>query len=271
MATPTADARVLLAVGPDQYVADRTRLVKQARADGDKATAAAYQALKRPSVALWAALAAAEPGAVQAVISTTSALADIQAGGSDSASLSSATQTRRKALEDFVGAAVNALGKFDRGADRRRPEIRTLVDQLSRHPELADAWIDATLRELPDSEFGFGVFDDADMSAPAEPVPAKKKARPTTKKQPREVPEPTAPPRDLAAERAARAKRVEAARQAKRAVSAAARDLAAAERRLDAARHAVNEAQQVLRDAEAQHAAAEHEHEQAVAHEQSLH
>ena len=48
---------------------------------------------------------------------------------------------------------------FDNGAEKRRPEIRALVDQLSRNPDLADAWIDGTLREMPDEQFGFGAFD----------------------------------------------------------------------------------------------------------------
>ena len=45
-----------------------------------------------------------------------------------------------------------------------------MIDQLSRHPELTTAWIDGTLRELPESEFGFGVFDDTALSAPPAPI-----------------------------------------------------------------------------------------------------
>ena len=158
-----ADARVLLDVAPDQYVTERDRLVKQARAAKDRASATFYQSLKRPTVPLWAVLAAGDDAkAVDAVMKVTTELGDIQGGSTKAADLAAATQRRRKALETFVDRAVKALAKWDAGAEKRRPEIRSIVDQLSRHPDLAESWVDATLRELPDSDFGFGAI--ADMS-----------------------------------------------------------------------------------------------------------
>ena len=53
-----SDARVLFRVAPDDYVTERTRLVKEARAAGDRALAKSYAALKRPNLSLWAVLAA---------------------------------------------------------------------------------------------------------------------------------------------------------------------------------------------------------------------
>ncbi len=52
------DARALLQVAPDDYVAERSRLVKLARAEHDRAKVAFYQSLKRPNLSLWAVLAA---------------------------------------------------------------------------------------------------------------------------------------------------------------------------------------------------------------------
>ena len=110
MTTDTIDARALLKVAPDDYVTERTRLVKQARADGDRAVAAAYQALKRPNLSLWAALAAAaDTAAVRSVIAATDELANVQAGGSNAGAVSKASQARRKALEPLVDAAVKSL------------------------------------------------------------------------------------------------------------------------------------------------------------------
>jgi hypothetical protein len=253
----------LLNVAPDQFVTERTRLVKEARAVGDKARATFYQSLKRPSVALWAALAAGDADAIKKILDVTTELGQIQSGGADPGSLSTATQRRRKLLESLVGDAVKALAKFDAGAEKRRPEIRTLVDQLSRHPELADAWIDGTLRELPDSEFGFGSFGDVDLSTSSTalaPAPAKKRAA-KAKPGRRADAEPKEPARDLAAERRARAERAEQARQAKKAVAAAAREVDEAERRVAAARSALLEAEKELRRSEDKHAAAERRHE----------
>jgi hypothetical protein len=264
-----ADARALLNVGPDEYVAERTRLLKAARAAGDKALASSYQSLKRPSVALWAALASADADKVKKIVDVTTELGAIQAGGGDPGSLSTATQGRRKVLENFVGDAVKSLAEFDAGAEKRRPAIRTLVDQLSRHPELAEAWIDGTLRELPDSEFGFGSVGDLEISTPpgsVVPTRAKQVAKPGR----RAAPAPKEPARDLAAERRARAERAEQVRQAKKEVEAAAREVEAAERRVAAARSGVKEAEKQLRVAEDQRAAATRRHEKAAAHHESL-
>ncbi len=269
------DARVLLEVAPEQYVTERTRLVKQARADRDKAQANFFQSLKRPSVALWAALVAADADVVHKLLSATSELGEVQAGGSSPADLTAATKRRRTTVEGFVDRAVNALAMFDAGAEKRRPEIRSLVDQLSRNPDLADAWIDGTLREIPDEQFGFGAFDGVALTPRAETTSLTKAAKPTakssTKAAKRGEPEPREDVRDLAAERAAKAKLKDQVREAKKAVAEAARELTAADRRVTVARAAVKDAEKHLRVAEDQRAAAEREHERAVAHHDSLH
>jgi hypothetical protein len=266
MANDAFDARVLLEVAPDQYVTERTRLVKQARADKDKERVNFYQSLKRPSVALWAVLAAGDADVVHKILAVTTELGEIQAGGSNPASLSTATKARRTTIEGFLDRSVNALAMFDSGAEKRRSEIRSVVDQLSRHPELAEAWIDGTLREMPDEQFGFGAFADVDVS-----VPSKRATTPKAKPARRAASVPAEPMRDLAAERAARAERAEQARQAKKDVADAARELTAAARKVDVARAAVKDAEKELRRAEDQRATAERRHERAVAHHESLH
>jgi hypothetical protein len=255
-----ADARVLLDVAPDQYVAERARMVTLARSAKDRASATFYQSLKRPTVPLWAVLAAGDDrDAVNAVMKVTRELGDVQAGKSSAGDLSAASQRRRKALESFVDRAVKQLAKWDTGAEKRRPEIRGIVDQLSRHPDLADAWVNATLRELPDNEFGFGVIADMGDAEILKPEPKAK--RPRTREEP-----PARPAPDRVVDRAARAARAEQTRQARKAVAAAVRDLATAERRLDSARAAVRDAEDELHAAETQHVAAEKRHRTATGH-----
>src|SRR5215203_6180692 len=148
-----ADARALLRVPPDEYVAERTRLVKQARADKDRPLAGLYQSLKRPSLSVWAVLAAGDDEkAVNEVVSITSKLAETQSGAGTAGAVSAATKDRRKVIERLVDRAVKALAATDKSAETRRPEIREIVDQLSRHPELVEGWIDGTLRDLPEEE-----------------------------------------------------------------------------------------------------------------------
>jgi len=277
MSSDAPDARVLLEVAPDQYVAERTRVVKQARADKDKERASFYQSLKRPSVALWAALVAADAEVVQNILTVTADLGSVQASGSKPADLSTATKRRRTTLEGFVDRAVNALAMFDAGAEKRRSEIRALVDQLSRNPQLAEAWIDGSLREIPDEQFGFGAFDGVAL-APARDdtvrptkVSAKAPANTTGKSPRRKEAAPPEEVRDLAAERAARAELRNQVKEAKKAVAEAAHDLTAADRKVSAARAAVKDAERELRLAEERRGSAEREHERAVAHHDSLH
>ncbi|MBK5333958.1 MAG: hypothetical protein JJD93_18425 [Ilumatobacteraceae bacterium] len=250
---------MLLDVAPDQYVTERDRMVKQARAAKDRGSATFYQSLKRPTVPLWAVLAAGDdPKAVDSVMKVTTELGDIQGGSTKAADLAAATQRRRKALETFVDRAVKALAKWDTGAEKRRPEIRSIVDQLSRHPDLAESWVDATLRELPDSDFGFGAI--ADMSD-AEIF----KPKPKAKRSPKSAGPPSQPAPDRGTDRAARAAQAEQTRQARKDVAGAVRQLATAERRLDAARAAMEDATEELAGAEDQHAAAEQRHKKATA------
>jgi hypothetical protein len=265
-----ADARVLLDVAPDQYVTERDRLVKQARAAKDRDSATFYQSLKRPTVPLWAVLAAGDNAdTVEAVMKVTTELGDIQGGITKGADLAAATQRRRKALETFVDRAVKALAKWDAGAEKRRPEIRSIVDQLSRHPDLVETWVDATLRELPDSDFGFGAIADMSDAEVFKPKP-KPKVKSTTKSKVAGKRSPTSEERpaqaapDRGADRAARAARADQTRQARKEVAAAVRDLATAERRLDAARAAMDDAKEELAAAEDQHAAVEQRHKKAT-------
>jgi hypothetical protein len=257
MAKDTPDARVLLRASPDDYVAERTRLVKEARADKNRSLAGFYQSLKRPSLSLWAVLAAGDDTeAVNDVVNATSELGDTQASRGSAGALSATTKTRRKALERLVDKAVAALGKSDGGADARRAEIRTIIDQLSRHPELVDSWTDGTLRELPEDDFGFGAFADMEVPDRSEPTASsdRKKSSP--------VADAPSKPR---ADGAAKAARAEETRAARKAVAAAARDLAVAERGVNAAETAARKAEKELRAAEEDRAAAERRHQQATA------
>ncbi len=264
MAADSPDARVLLQASPDDYVAERTRLVKEARADKNRSLAGFYQSLKRPSLSLWAVLAAGEDAnAVNDVVKVTSQLGETQAVGGTAGTLSAATKTRRKALEGLVDKAVAALGKVS-GAEARRPEIRSIIDQLSRHPELVGSWIDGTLRELPEDDFGFGAF--ADMQVP-ETADAAKPAKSKQSRHAEDAPvgrskHATSKPR---ADAAARAARAEEARAARKDVSAAARELAVAEREVNAAETAVRRAQTDLKVAEDARATAEKRHQRATA------
>jgi hypothetical protein len=265
MASEDPDARVLLRVAPDQYVTERARLVKQARADRDRPLANFFQALKRPSVPLWAVLTAGEDAeAVGKILTVTSELGDIQAAGSTATKLTAATKTRRNDLEAFVDRAVKSLTTWETGAEKRRPEIRAIVDQLSRHPELAESWIDATLRDLPEDEFGFGAFTDVPIGRAADSPD--KDASPKQTKSTRKPTKPSAAAKpDRADERAARAARADEIRAARQDVAAASRELTVAERGAQTARSALRKAEKAAQLADEQRESAERRHDEASA------
>jgi len=255
MPTAPHDARVLFQVAPDQYVAERTRLVKEARAARDKDAVAFYQSLKRPNLSLWAVLAAADDAdTVRSVVATTTELGEIQAGGGKPDALAKATKGRRDLLETLTDRAVAALAQSDKSASARRAEIRALVDQLSRQPADTDAWIDGTLRDVGDASLGFAAFAEMPVTE------SERRPRPEKKPKPAKVATAT-PARKPAAERSDPAK----VREARRALDVAARDLASTERRVQAARRAVDEAEASLRSAEKDAALAQRQHERAAA------
>jgi hypothetical protein len=291
VSSETSGARALFAVAPSDYVDERTKLAKQAKANGDKAGAAFIVALKRPAVALWAVLAAADDDElVHDAVAATTEVAEVQASGHDSAALATASQRRRASVDALVEAAVAALARWSVDAMSRRQEIRDIVDQLSRRADLTANWLDGTLRDLPEAAVGFDMFAAVDVT----PRPQTSVAKPVDR-----APENSAPIDELAARRERDRERIEreaiaaseqteqAEREAQEAREQKAREraerekaeraeaeqrvrlaatlLRAASTQLDEARAAHQAAEQLLRTAEADHAAAERSHGEAIA------
>lgn len=237
------DARELLAAGPEGYTAARDAEAKRRRAEGDRAGATVVKALGRPSLALWAVLAAADDEALaRRAVEATDALAGAQrdaAGAGGPGSVATATAARRAAVDAVRDAAVQRLADVTdaRRAAGQRDEIRLLVDRVSRHAELLGAWLDGTLRDVPD-DTGFEAFADL-----AEIIPLHGD-RPRRTVPPGRVSSSDAPVDRRAAEERERRARERARRDADAVVAAAERELAAAERELRDAEAAVREAQQ---------------------------
>lgn len=250
--------RALFRVPPSAYVEARTALAKEIRSGGDKDLAKLVQGLKRPTLAMWAVVAAADDAApVRDLVESTGALAAAQGSGDRDATVS-ATARRRASLEGVVRAAVERLAPWEPSAETRRAEIRTIVDQLSRHGELLDAWIVGTLRELPDTDaFGFAAFTGMEAPAPRkEPAPRRLRSVPDLPREDdgdareRERAAAVARRERERAEREARAARAVAARETRREVDSALKALAAAQRKVTDAEEAVQAAETLLRAAE---------------------
>jgi hypothetical protein len=233
------DARALLDAGPDGYTAARDAEVRRLRSERDRDAAATVKALTKPSLALWAVLAAAgDAKLARDVVATTTALADTQGAAvrGKPEQISRASAARRNALEAVSDAAIAALAAHDKAVTAvHRAEIRTIIDRVSRHPELLDEWLDATLRDVP----GDAGFDAFAAITPAPPRPRTETAA---------APLPRVAADDGGARR--RAKADEARAKARAAVDDAERAVAAAE-------HAAGEARRALAAAEKAHDNAE--------------
>ncbi len=262
--------RALFQVSPAAYVEARSTLAKQIRSAGDKDVAKQVQGLKRPTLAMWAVVAAADDAElVRDLVHSTEALAEAQGSGDREATVN-ATARRRAALEGVVRAAVERLAPWEPSAEARRAEIRTIVDQLSRHGELLDAWIVGTLRELPETDaFGFAAFTGMEAPAPrSEPAPRRLRSVPDLPRENDDDGDARERERAAAAERRereraereARAARAVAARETRREVDAALKALAAAQRKVTGAEETVHAAETLLRavEAERDEAAARH-------------
>ncbi len=270
-------ARAMFRVSPAAYVDERSRLAKAAKSTGDKDLAKELQSLKRPTLAMWAVVAAAhDPAVVRELLGVTDELAVVQGRGDREATVEM-TKRRRAAIEAIVGAGVGALRPWEPSAEARGAEIRTIVDQLSRHPEFAVAWIDGTLRELPEADaFGFAAFTGMETPETSESRPKAKPARRLTSVPPLAPDADDAVARERAAaelrrsreraEREARAARAVATREARRDLEAAAKALAAAQRKVTDAETVAREAEAALRSLEAERNTAERRHVEAVNH-----
>ena len=241
------DARALLQVGHGGYTAARDADVKRRRAEGDKQGAAALKALTRPTVALWGVLVAGgDDELVARVMDTTAALAAVQGAAVEGrgGDIGEATTARRRALDDATDAAVAALAadpSVGARAEGQRHEMRALLDRLSRHPELAEAWRDATLRAVPD-DTGFEAFAGLTPAPVAPRSPVAPAAAPGRSPQPAAPAAPAAPAQpadDALAER----RRAKARADAEAAVARARAALERAEHEVGRARKAEDEAQ----------------------------
>lgn len=252
------DPRALLAAGPDGYTAARDAEVKRRRGDGDKAGAAALKALGRPGLALWAVLAAADGAGAAlatAAVDATAALAAAQraaARDGDAGAVAVAAAERRRAVDAVRDRAVAELAAHvdQRRAEGQRDDIRSLVDRATRHPDLLAAWLDGTLRVVPE-DTGFEAFADLEV-APRPDRP------PRPERRLRLVPTPSRDdaPDDSASDGDAERARAEATAAAARAKAKA--EVAQAEQDVERAAHAAAEAERAWRAADAERERAAH-------------
>jgi hypothetical protein len=266
------DARQLLDAGPDGYTAARDAEVRRRRAEKDRDGATALKALGKPPLALWAVLVAANDAKLaRHAVESTAALGAAQGAavrGKGAEQIADAAAARRGAIDALTEAAVTALadhGKaVPRGADGHRAEIRSIIDRVSRHPELLDDWLEGTLRDIP-ADTGFDAFA-AIAPAPPSTTNPPPTTRPPTRPSSKAPSTPASSPAVKRPSAAAERRRADAERrrnQAEQARANAQASVGEAEGDVAEAERAVREAQRALAAAEKTRDAAEYALERA--------
>jgi hypothetical protein len=195
----------LAAEPPETFIAARDALVKELKAAGDKAGAAAVKALRKPTVAQWmtSEVERRYPDVVEKVRATSREVAAAQEAA--------ITKGNRDGLKDAIDHRRAALVDLERAVDASFAVTGRSVQH--RDEVFAAVEAAATAAAAPGT---FGIRDDLELPELPKRAPAKPKPDPEAERRAKE-----------AAEAVARAeKRVEDAR----------RELAAAEAALDKAR-----------------------------------
>lgn len=235
----------LYAVDPDAFMARRTELVRQARADGSAAVAKQIAALRKPTRSAYAinALARTDPDAVRRLIELGERWRDAEKSV-DARQIRELTKTRRRLLDELTRAAFAAADEVNPSAAVRDEVVATLTAALSDESVADEIERGAMVKPARWEGFGFGGPEltlvpstggaaDAQEKRPAREKPSTRSASPASR--PRMSPAEHRAARE-AEQRAEADRRAEAERAA-----AQARELA-----LDDARRAVDEAEENL-------------------------
>jgi hypothetical protein len=268
MAQGGLDAAIdrLYAVPPEAFVAERARLAKELKSDGEQSAAGQVAKLSKPTAAAWALnhVAREDPDAVAQWLDAAEALRDASTRPAEVGG-----DVLRTAMADHRAATARLLESVrDRAQPSGRPLSEAMVDRVRTllHSATADAGLADRLRA------GRVTEDKAPAEASFAPTPQKPSERPAAKPS-RRTPKRDAEAAARAARRAELERRVRVAQQQmKRLRAEAARREAAAQtadERLDEARRALHRseseataAHDAAKDADQATAAAEHELEQ---------
>jgi hypothetical protein len=271
----TAIAQRLYGLRPEEFTRARDAEAKQAKADGDRAAAAAIAALRRPSLAAWLvnALMRDRPAEIEQLIGLGEALATAQRGlaGDEVRALGRQRQQLLAAMGRQARALARELGhpvSDDVGQEVEQTLGAAMVD-----PAVAEAVRSGRLTS-PTSYAGLGLGEEepaprrhlsAVPSAPETRVPAKAQ-RTALKPGPGRVADPERERRDEEARRrevearrreeerraAELAEAREEEREAHEALTAALETSRAAQARLDDAEHAEEDARRRIADLQEQ-------------------
>ena len=249
----------LYAGPPEQFVVERTALVKALRAEKRRDEANAVAKLPRPGAAPWAAdrVARDDPAVLDELIRAGRALVDAQGAAlhdGTGAALREASAQRRRAVQRLVDAALAVLRDAGRPTDSAREELWRLAEAVSLDESAAAQLRAGRLAKVPDAPAALELL--AGFAVPDLPAPDRSRPAPPGTAEPGSEMQTATAEADTAreAERAladARKVAAEALRTAEGAEAAARAELAAATASFAEAAAAVTDAEAALSAARA--------------------
>ena len=152
------EAEALLAVAPDAFVGERTRIVRSLRDDGRREEADAVAAMRKPAPVVLAANHAARerPDAADAAAKAAARLAKAQLG-SDSTGYRAALGDLDAALDALAEVALAQLARDGKPTDAVTRRLRDLLRNAVADEHARDELVRGVLREETETA-GFGAF-----------------------------------------------------------------------------------------------------------------
>jgi DNA repair exonuclease SbcCD ATPase subunit len=257
-------AEELYALPPDAFVAARDELARTLRDRGDRPTAAAVKALRRPTLSVWAAnrLSRSEPDRLRAVVDAGAELEEAQrrvlAGEAGAGRrLRELTAAARRGVAELVDAGAGVLTEAGHQAsDPVRDRLAATLNAAIATEEGRAALAGGRLtRDLDPAAFGFGGGPPTPAPAPPRPAKAPSARRAPARPARRGKAAPEAEEREAAertaAEREAAEREAEEREAARRAVAEARELERAAAERAEAERRAAEDARGAADEARA--------------------
>jgi hypothetical protein len=179
----TADAaRELYGVDPGSFVAERTRLAKDARGSGDRALAEAIGALRKPTVSAWAVnrLARDEPDGMDELVAANERLRDAMSatGRQAGEGFRRSSEERQRVVNRLTDRAESILQ--DAGLSASRANLDRVATTLlaTATDEAAADLVRSGVLDHDLATTGFGDLFGGIEPAPAPPPAEEKKASP---------------------------------------------------------------------------------------------
>jgi hypothetical protein len=166
----------LYGLTPEEFTAARDRMAKDLKAGGDSKSAAEVKALRRPTLAAWAAnqVVRREPKGADALLEAGDELRKAQrralSGVSGAGGLHEATERRRKAVRSLLKATQAILDEAGRASSSGTMEaIQATLEAASTDEEAGRAFRQGRLTKEFPTPAGFGAVEGLSLVAAPEP------------------------------------------------------------------------------------------------------